>query len=125
MCVIIQEYDLSITECPFTLALDASCYPTSACMQQYTQQVGMQMLPDNALTYTIRCYLSLLMNVQCVAGFGNCDNNPANGCEANPSNNPSSCGTCGTNCVAPANAVAMCSGGVCGFTVRFVMFHAK
>jgi len=31
----------------------------------------------------------------CVGGFGNCDGNPANGCEANLASDPSNCGACG------------------------------
>jgi hypothetical protein len=31
----------------------------------------------------------------CVGGFGNCDGNPANGCEANLTSDPSNCGGCG------------------------------
>jgi len=34
----------------------------------------------------------------CFPGFANCDDNPANGCEANLLTNPNHCGTCPTKC---------------------------
>ena len=50
---------------------------------------------------------------RCNAGFGDCDGNPANGCETNLNTTPSSCGSCGRAC-ALANATPSCAGGVCG-----------
>jgi hypothetical protein len=49
----------------------------------------------------------------CAQGFGDCDNNPANGCETNLQNNLSNCGACGSVC-AIANGTPQCSGGQCG-----------
>lgn len=34
----------------------------------------------------------------CADGFGDCDGNPANGCETNLANDPTSCGACGVKC---------------------------
>ncbi len=48
----------------------------------------------------------------CAAGFGNCDGNPANGCEVNLNTTPASCGMCGRAC-SLANATAGCAGGQC------------
>ncbi len=45
----------------------------------------------------------------CAAGFGDCDGNPANGCEVNTNTSSANCGTCGTLC---ANAKT-CSNGLC------------
>jgi hypothetical protein len=50
----------------------------------------------------------------CNSGFGNCNNNSSDGCEANLLSSTSNCGTCGTVCSTPANAVAGCLGGTCG-----------
>ena len=50
----------------------------------------------------------------CNAGFGNCDNNPANGCETGL-NTISNCGTCGLVCNF-ANAAPVCTAGVCGIS---------
>jgi hypothetical protein len=36
----------------------------------------------------------------CTAGHGNCDANPANGCEANLTNDPANCGACAKACPA-------------------------
>jgi hypothetical protein len=48
----------------------------------------------------------------CNAGFGNCDGNPANGCETNLATTASSCGMCGRACALP-NATAGCASGQC------------
>jgi len=53
--------------------------------------------------------------IACVAGFGNCDNNGANGCEIDTRSTVSHCGTCGTVCPTRANADATCTSGTCGF----------
>ncbi len=45
----------------------------------------------------------------CLAGFGDCDGVPANGCESNLATDALHCGTCATSCGA-----GMCSSGVCG-----------
>lgn len=44
----------------------------------------------------------------CNAGFGNCDANPANGCEATFASDPLNCGQCGKSC-----AGQPCVNGVC------------
>jgi hypothetical protein len=47
----------------------------------------------------------------CAAGFGDCDANPANGCEL-PVNTVMQCGSCGNNCMSVVqNATPACSGG--------------
>ncbi|MBL8680772.1 MAG: hypothetical protein JNK05_16455 [Myxococcales bacterium] len=48
----------------------------------------------------------------CAAGYGDCDANPANGCEAQLSSNAAHCGACGRPCSFP-NATASCVGGAC------------
>ncbi len=62
----------------------------------------------NAANATRLCSNSLC-GFTCNGGFGNCDNNPANGCEVNLSNNNSNCGVCGTSC----SGGRTCSGGSC------------
>jgi hypothetical protein len=47
---------------------------------------------------------------QCNAGWGNCDNNAANGCETNLDNDAANCGKCGTVC--PMNT-PFCGMSVC------------
>jgi hypothetical protein len=63
---------------------------------------------DNAVAVCVagRCALT------CAAGFGNCDNNAANGCETNLSTTVSACGACGRAC-SLANATPVCMGGQC------------
>lgn len=48
----------------------------------------------------------------CNAGFGNCDGEPSDGCEANLSTNTAHCGRCGGFCSFP-NAVSSCNNGGC------------
>ncbi len=52
----------------------------------------------------------------CAAGFGDCDGDPSNGCEASLQTSAAHCGACGTVCSAGSNATAACAGGRCGLT---------
>ncbi len=52
------------------------------------------------------------MLLGCRDGFGNCDGNPANGCETASGTDPTNCGACGNRCGA-ANAAATCAAGRC------------
>ncbi|MDP3275375.1 MAG: hypothetical protein Q8Q09_09290 [Deltaproteobacteria bacterium] len=50
----------------------------------------------------------------CQAGRGNCNGNPADGCETSLVENTTSCGACGRVCPAPApGQPPLCSSGVC------------
>ncbi|MBK8691199.1 MAG: hypothetical protein IPN17_02545 [Deltaproteobacteria bacterium] len=49
----------------------------------------------------------------CAPGFGDCDDNPANGCEASLTSDPARCGTCSTTCSGGTNARPVCGAGVC------------
>jgi hypothetical protein len=48
----------------------------------------------------------------CTIGFGDCDNNPGNGCETDTNTSTTSCGSCGHGCSFP-HAGATCAGGTC------------
>jgi hypothetical protein len=48
----------------------------------------------------------------CVAGWGDCDGNAANGCETDLTTT-TNCGSCGTTCTAPSYEVPVCSQGQC------------
>jgi len=52
----------------------------------------------------------------CNPGFADCDLVVANGCEVDLGTTINHCGSCGTTCMAPANAAPTCTGGACGFT---------
>jgi Stigma-specific protein, Stig1 len=54
-----------------------------------------------------------ICGIACVAGWGDCDGNVANGCEANLQTSRSHCGRCGVACVGAPNAEAVCEGGGC------------
>jgi hypothetical protein len=49
----------------------------------------------------------------CSAGYGNCDNQLANGCETAFASDLNNCGSCGNVCPTPANGVAACANGMC------------
>ena len=53
--------------------------------------------------------------VMCAAGFGDCNDDPSDGCETDVNTDPTHCGACGAGCVAPANAPAQCVAGACMF----------
>ncbi len=48
----------------------------------------------------------------CVAGFGDCNGDPADGCEVDTRVTTAHCGRCGNVCALP-NATAACAGGAC------------
>jgi hypothetical protein len=48
----------------------------------------------------------------CNAGYADCNNNPADGCEVNASNNANNCGGCGVVC-SSNNITPSCGGGLC------------
>jgi len=47
----------------------------------------------------------------CNAGFADCDNNPANGCETNTGNDVNNCGACGRACSTNACTTGVCDRG--------------
>ncbi len=59
-----------------------------------------------------RCLASACGLGACNTGFGNCDANAANGCEANTNNDINNCGSCGHRCLF-ANGAAVCTNGAC------------
>ena len=50
------------------------------------------------------------------SNWKDCNANYVDGCEVDTLTNAANCGVCGHVCTAPANAVATCIGGSCGFT---------
>jgi hypothetical protein len=64
---------------------------------------------------TARCAAGVCALGACLPGFVDCDRDASNGCEVDTRSSLSSCGACGRAC-APANAVAVCAGGACGYS---------
>lgn len=58
------------------------------------------------------CMAGACTLASCREGFGNCDRDPANGCEVDVSTNSANCGVCGNRCDA-ANATPACREGRC------------
>jgi hypothetical protein len=50
----------------------------------------------------------------CNSGYGNCNANPADGCETNTLTTLTDCGTCGNACPSYSNATSTCLVGSCG-----------
>jgi hypothetical protein len=65
---------------------------------------------------TPACVGSACTIASCNQGFGNCDGNAADGCEANLSNDPNNCGVCGKVCTGP-NGTETCASGACKVAV--------
>jgi len=53
--------------------------------------------------------------VRCSAGFGDCDGDANNGCEAQFASSPNHCGACGFACPTRRNAETTCAGAMCGY----------
>jgi hypothetical protein len=51
--------------------------------------------------------------VTCTAGYADCNQNPADGCETNVSTSLTNCGACGAVCPSGPNASATCTAGTC------------
>ncbi len=66
--------------------------------------------PANA---TAGCSTGMCGIATCNSLYGDCDHNPANGCEASLATDVANCGTCGQAC-AYANGIGVCSNGQCG-----------
>ncbi|MFO0628035.1 MAG: nidogen-like domain-containing protein [Polyangiales bacterium] len=63
-----------------------------------------------------RCALGTC-TVACLTGFGDCDGNLANGCEANLNSSTAHCGRCGNACTPVGDGgVAACSAGRCALS---------
>ncbi|MBL8604041.1 MAG: hypothetical protein JNK72_19090 [Myxococcales bacterium] len=78
---------------------------------QHCGGCGMACAPANAAG---TCMGGVCAVAQCNAGFADCDNNPANGCEVDTRVSLGHCGACGTVCPTPSNGSAVCRAGVCG-----------
>ena len=63
---------------------------------------------------SVSCSASTCGLGACNAGYGNCDNNAANGCEISLTNDVANCGMCGKMCGALANATPGCAASTCG-----------
>jgi len=66
----------------------------------------------NATNGIPTCSAGVCTSIVCNVGYGNCDNNLANGCEVDFASNSQHCGRCGNAC-AFANAAVTCRMGVC------------
>ena len=63
-----------------------------------------------------RTCLAGVCSFTCNAGYGNCNNNAADGCEVSLASNALNCGRCGNVCPARANASSTCVASQCSFT---------
>ncbi len=61
-----------------------------------------------------KCMAGACVNGGCESYFGDCDHNPANGCEVNLTQDPNNCYSCGAKCAPLPHATAGCSVTGCG-----------
>ncbi len=52
----------------------------------------------------------------CTTGYGDCDGNPANGCETVTTTNVNHCGMCGNVCLPGPSGAPLCTAGVCSIS---------
>ena len=69
---------------------------------------GVVCAPDHGGTAT--CTNGVCGYTNCAAGFGDCDGDASNGCEASLGDDNANCGMCGNAC----GGGTVCAGGVCG-----------
>ena len=67
----------------------------------------------NAINFTCINGHCIMRDDQCKSGFGNCDNNIANGCESTLAANTIHCGECNNSCYVPNVVSISCNGGIC------------
>jgi hypothetical protein len=70
--------------------------------------------PEGPNVTTVTCSMGACQ-VQCNAGFGDCDGDPGNGCETDVTVSEAHCGGCDQPCSAP-NGAAECNAGACQIT---------
>ncbi|WP_263436629.1 CARDB domain-containing protein [Stigmatella hybrida] len=59
------------------------------------------------------CIEGPVYETPCAPGYGNCDGNPANGCETDLTSNVNHCGTCGNTCPGQDSTVGVCMASQC------------
>ena len=62
---------------------------------------------------TVVCKAGACTAGSCAGWYGDCDNNPANGCESDTQGEAANCGGCGKPCAAVANGTPGCANGAC------------
>ncbi len=67
---------------------------------------------------TMRCSGGRCRVGTCTAGFGDCNGDPADGCEVDLSNSSLHCGRCGAACLGTGGGSAMCVAAVCQHECR-------
>ncbi len=53
------------------------------------------------------------LEIVCDAGLADCDGDPDNGCETNIESDVQNCGSCGSTCMTPPDAMTYCAEGTC------------
>ena len=102
---------------PFCCNSGESCCDNAYCSNLKTDLANCgachNVCPDRA--HAVRTCTGGVCGYTCLAGFGDCDASADNGCETNLLTDVGHCGACSTACPTPANAMATCVRGQCGF----------
>lgn len=91
---------------PLSLVLGACEQPAPA-----TSDAACDCFPDHAIG---RCVDDACTLHGCLDGFVDCDGDPANGCEIDPTTDAANCGACGAACTVAAAGSPVCAAGECG-----------
>jgi hypothetical protein len=86
--------------------------PCPQCMPGDTRPAGDGCNTCSCFDGTWGCTMKLCGQPVCDEGFGDCDGDPANGCETNLDSTVENCGGCGNHCAIPG-AYAACEAGTC------------
>jgi len=104
-----------VSNCP-TGKADCDGIPGNGCETDTSSSAGHCGFCNNPCALpnaSAKCVSSVCQVDKCAAGFGDCDGNSSNGCEASTAGSAQNCGACGHACSAGPHATVSCLGGVC------------
>lgn len=91
---------------------------------QFTGSEGVYTLQWQISTVCGNSVDQVYITYPCPSGYGNCNGNPADGCESNLSTDLSNCGACGINCnIIFPNANGACNAGACAMTTCYPNYY--
>ncbi|MBK8255129.1 MAG: hypothetical protein IPK82_21015 [Polyangiaceae bacterium] len=103
------------TQCPDGMG-DCDGNPQNGCESPLTtnQNCGMCGTScNNAPNGDAQCNMGMCVITNCDNGFEDCNNNAADGCEADLDNSATTCGACDNACPNGANGTTVCNNGQC------------
>ena len=102
--------------CAFTLC-SGQCVDTTSDVDN-CGGCGQGCTPSNVSE--AECVSSACTYTACASGYGDCDGNTANGCEANLNTDPSHCGSCSSSC-----SSGLCGTSIASWTTSPSLWHSN